>query len=118
MVKAVPGAAVIGASIKRWVAAAGLTVVLVVLLLFAVFGSNSLAKTVVTLKMGPATVGRITTLTVVLVPAARSPRANVNVLSVWLKLWFDDACVTPAGSLSVSVTPVAARGPLLVTVIW
>jgi len=94
------------------------TVVATVTELLVVLGSTSVAITLAVLVMLPATVGVTTMVTVALLPLASDPRVQVTVLVPLQAPWLADAetNVTPAGSVSVTVTPEAEDGPLLLTV--
>src|SRR5437867_2908937 len=98
----------------------GSTAVCAVAVLFAVFGSGGeVALTVAVLVIVPLLVGLTTIVLVTVAPLAMVPRSHVTVD-------FDGFAVQPGladakpaffGRLSVTVTPVAAFGPLFVTVI-
>ena len=97
-----------------------LTVVLVVAVLLAELVSVSLQVTVAVLVIVPAAVGATAIVTVALDPFERVPILQVTVLPVLVQLPCVDVAetyVTLEGSVSISVTPVAVSGPLLVTVI-
>jgi hypothetical protein len=99
--------------------AAGLTVVLAVAVLFAVFGSNSLLFTLALLVITSTTVGLTTILTVAVAPLARFPTLQVTVPPDRVQLpWLGvaETKATLEGNVSVTSTPVASDGPLLVTV--
>jgi hypothetical protein len=95
-----------------------LTVVTAVTALLAVSRSVSFLVTLAVLLMVPATVGVTTIVTVALAPLARVPRVQVMVLVPLQLPWLADeeTNVTPEGRVSVTATPVAVLGPLLVTV--
>jgi hypothetical protein len=95
------------------------TVVVAVAVLLAVLGSFSVAVMVAVLVIVPATVGVTTSVTVIVPPLAIPPRLQVTVPLTWLQVpWLGvaDTKVTPAGRVSVRVTPVALLGPALLTV--
>src|SRR5205807_2369298 len=98
--------------------AAGLTVVLAVAVLLSGFGSASVPLTLAVLVSVPAAVGWTTIVTVALAPLARFPRLHVTVLVPEQLPWpaEADTKVTPLGSVSLTVTPVAPEGPLLMAV--
>ena len=82
------------------------------------FGSGWLPETDAVFVIVPAAVGRMTIVTVAEAPLARSPSAHVTVVVPEQLPWLavDDLALSPEGSVSVTVTPVAGFGPLLVTV--
>src|SRR5216684_1797309 len=86
--------------------------------LLAVFGSGSLPLTVAVLVMVPAVAGAVALMVIVaLAPEARLPTVQVTVPDAWVQVpWLEVAepKVTPLGRVSVTVTPVAGLGPLLV----
>ena len=87
--------------------------------LFVVFESLSLPTTVAVLLKTPASVG-VTTMNIVAVAVAVIvPRLQVitelPLQFPWLAV--DETRLTLAGSVRLTVTPVAVPGPLLVTVI-
>ena len=86
--------------------------------MFPWFGSGWFPVTVAVLVIVPAELGRTTMVTVAEAPLARSPRAQVTVVVPEQLPWLavDDRALRPDGSVSVTVTPVAGFGPLLVTV--
>jgi hypothetical protein len=99
--------------------AAGFTVVVVVQLLLPVFGSVTPLVTLAVLLSVPtaAAPGVTTMVTVALAPLAKVPIEQV-IVAVPVQLPGLDVAetnVTFAGKVSVTVTPVAALGPLLVT---
>jgi hypothetical protein len=105
--------------------ATGVTAVVAVAVLFAGVGSGSLAVTVAVLVMvvpPAAAVGVTWIVTVALAPLARVPNAQVTVVLLtgggvqapWLGV--AETKVTFAGSVSVTVTPVAGEGPALLAV--
>src|SRR6476659_9038001 len=96
-------------------AATGLTVVLVVLVLLALAGSASLPETVAVFEIVPLPVVVTVIVTDVLAPLARSPMAQLTLPAVLTQPAEALLKVTPAGTVSEAVTPVAASGPLLVT---
>jgi hypothetical protein len=95
------------------------TVVLAVVLLLPAFGSFSVAVTVALLVITPPDVGAVTTIVTVALPAlAIVPRLHVTVPALWLQVpWVAvaDINTTPAGNVSVKLTPVAVLGPALLT---
>jgi hypothetical protein len=86
--------------------------------LFAVFGSGSLPLTDAVFVMDPAVAGAVALMVIVaLAPEARLPTVQVTVPDACVQLpWLEVAepKVTPAGRVSVTTTPVAGLGPLLV----
>ncbi len=101
--------------------ATGMTVTVAVEALLVVLGSNSLEATLAVLERGPDPVG-VTTMITDTVPAVPIP-AIVPSEQVTAVVPLHVPCVgvaetkvAAAGRVSVSVTPVAAEGPLLVTV--
>jgi hypothetical protein len=100
--------------------AEAVTVVVAVALLFALLGSLSAAVTLALLVMVPPEVGAVTVMVTVADPAlAIVPRLHVTVPLACVHVpWVGvaDTNVTPAGSVSVRVTPVAVLGPALLTV--
>ena len=74
--------------------------------------------TVAVLVIVPAVAGAVTSMVIVaLAPEARLPTEQVTVPEALVQVpWLDDAetKVTPAGRVSVTVTPVAGLGPLFV----
>src|SRR5437763_1974077 len=82
--------------------------------------SVSVAVTVAVFVMVPGVGGAWTTIvTVALAPLLMVPRLPVTVLPAVVTVpWLGvaETNVTPAGNVSVRVTPVAALGPLLATV--
>ena len=96
--------------------AAGSTVVSSVASLFPLSGSSSLAVTLASLLIVPVAVVVITISMVALAPSAKLPRSQVTTPLAWVQGAVADTKVTPAGRVSVRVTPVASTGPLLVTV--
>src|SRR5438874_292918 len=105
------------ATVSRERSAVVRTVVPSVTVLFAELGSASVPVTLAVLVRTPAAVGLTLIVTVALAPLARLPTAQVNVVVPLHEPWLAEADtkLTPAGSESVSVTPVAADGPLLRT---
>jgi len=99
--------------------AEAVTVVLAVALLLPAFGSFSVAVTLAVLVSVPLETGAVTTMvTVALDPLAIDPRLQVTVPALWVQVpWVGvaDTKITPAGNVSVRVTPVAALGPALLT---
>src|SRR4030081_3099325 len=86
--------------------------------LLAWFGSGSLPLTVAVLVMGPAVAGAVALIVIVaLAPDASEPTVQTTVLPVTVQVpWVEVAvaALTPAGRVSVTVTPVAGLGPLFV----
>jgi hypothetical protein len=69
--------------------------------------------------IAPVAIGLTTIVTVAVAPEFMLPRAQVTVVPVTLQVPWPEAAetkVTPEGSVSVSVTPVAADGLSFVTV--
>jgi hypothetical protein len=101
--------------------AEAVTVVLAVALLFALLGSAWVAVTLAVLVIVPPDVGAVTTIVTVADPTlAIDPKLHVTVPALWLQVpWVAvaDTNTTPAGNVSVRVTPVAALGPALLTLI-
>src|SRR5262245_51186083 len=101
-------------------AGATFTTVDSVSLLFAALLSPADVVTVVVFVTVPATVGDTTMVTVSLAADAMVPRLHVTITPDRVQLsaaWegVADTNVTPAGSVSVTVTPVAGFGPALLT---
>src|SRR2546426_785365 len=97
-----------------------MTLVVVEAVLLARFRSASLPETVAVLLAGPGSVRITTIVTLADAPTARLPTAQVTMPDAWVQApWVEDAekKVTPAGSGSVTVTPVAGPGPALATLI-
>src|SRR2546428_765763 len=113
---AVPGPVlVIARSASRW------TVVVAVAILFVPLVSSPalVAVTVAVLVSGPGVAGVMCApmLNVRFAPAASVPNVHVTTFgAVWLQPEDAPAKVVPAGSVSVTVPPVAVEGPLFVTV--
>src|SRR5947207_2867959 len=85
--------------------------------LLAGFGSASLPLTVAELVMLPAVAGEVTVMVIVaLAPEARLPTEQVTVPAEFAHPVLAETKVTPTGRVSVTVTPVAGLGPLLVAV--
>ena len=99
----------------------GLTVVVAVAELLPVLGSVSLPLTeAVLLRDGTAAAVGVTTIVAdALAPLFRLPRLQPIVVVPLQLPWLEatETNVTLAGSVSVTVTPVAVNGPLLVTLI-
>jgi hypothetical protein len=99
--------------------AEAVTVVLAVALLFALLGSAWVAVTLAVLVIVPPDVGAVTTIVTVADPAlAIDPKLHVTVPALWLQVpWVAvaDINTTPAGNVSVKLTPVAVLGPALLT---
>ena len=94
------------------------TVVVVVAVLLLEFVSVSLQVAVAVFVIVPAVVGVTTMVTVALAPFDSVPMLQVTVLPDLLHVPCVDVAdtyVTLAGSVSVSVTPVAVSGPLFFT---
>ena len=100
------------------------TVVLADELLFAGSGSAVADDTVAVFDSEPAWAGAVTSTVIVgaVAPVASSGVVQVtDTLPAFVQVQpvpVADANVTPAGSVSVTETPVASEGPLLVTVSW
>jgi hypothetical protein len=98
------------------------TVVLVEAVLFPEFRSVWLPAILALFVIVPAAVGVTVIVIVTDAPLARLPRLQVTVPLAWLHVPADAPVhvaapnVTPAGSVSVTTTPVAAPGPLFVAV--
>jgi hypothetical protein len=92
---------------------AAFTVVVAVAELFAVFGSEVVEDTVAVFESGPVPVGVTTIVTVADAPEASVPIVQVTVVVAEQEPTDDDAetNVTPAGSVSVTVTAAAESGP-------
>jgi hypothetical protein len=86
--------------------------------LFDGTGSNSLAVTVTVLVIDLAAVGVTATVTVRLAPLRSWPQLQMTVTVPVQLPWVVEADpkITLTGSVSVTRTPVAVNGPLLVTV--
>ena len=97
--------------------AAGLTVVVAVAPLLEVSGSNSAPATPQLFVMVPPLRGRTVTVTVLLSSTARLCRSQVTIPPLAEQPVLADTKSTPAGKVSVTTTPLAGSGPLLVTVI-
>ena len=95
-----------------------LTVVTAVEVLLAVLESDSVADTVAVLLKLPAAVGVTTRVTVALALLLIVPRGQLTVLVPLQLPWpgVAETKLTPAGKVSVKLTPVAVEGPLLVMV--
>jgi hypothetical protein len=100
---------------------AGFTVVVAVALLFAVFGSEVVELTVAVFESGPAVVGVTLIVIDADAPLARegSEQVSAGGMPEHVHGSVEDSSptVTPAGSVSVSVTAAAASGPAFATVI-
>ena len=92
------------------------TGVLTVAVLFVGTGSVSFAATLAVFVSVPAAVGLTTIVTVALAVFASVPRLQLTVAVQVPWLGVAETNVTPVGTVSVKVTPVAGDGPLLVTV--
>ena len=95
--------------------------VVTVEVLLARLGSAWLAPTVTVLVTLPVALAATVTITVVVAvaPLARLPIVTVSVPLLFVTqpwLLVEETYVSPAGSTSVSIALVAARGPLLVVV--
>src|SRR5438105_4694118 len=96
--------------------AATVTEVLADAVLLAGFGSGSLPLTVAVLVMLRVVAGAVALIvTEALAPLASEPTAQVTVPEALVQPGLADTKVTPAGRVSVTVAPVLASGPLLVT---
>src|SRR6185503_4266110 len=87
--------------------------------LFAEFESVSLAPALAVLETLPPTWGETTTLAVADPPTARLPSVNVTTLPTRLDVpceVLEETNVVLLGKVFVNFTPVAAAGPLLITV--
>src|ERR1700730_17178691 len=88
--------------------------------LLAALGSVSLPVIVAVLVMSPAVAGAVALIVIVaLAPLARLPTLQVTVPEAFVQVpWEEVADVkpTPVGRGSVTVTPVAASGPLFLAV--
>src|SRR5882762_9735860 len=105
--------AVVGAVLVMDRSATGTIVVVAEAVLLAVFGSASLPATVAVLVIEPVVAGVVTLMVIVaLAPAARLPTVQVTVPAEFVQPELADTKVTPAGRVSVTITPVAADGPL------
>src|SRR5260370_1069438 len=83
--------------------------------LLAVFGSGSLPFTVAVLVMVPAVAGAVALMVIVaLAPEARLPTVQDTVGAELVLPVLAEPKATQAGRGSVTVTPVAGEGPLLV----
>ena len=83
------------------------------------FGSDSLPLTVAVLVTVPTEVGVTVIVIEALAPEASEPALQVTVPEALVQVPWEELAetnVTPAGRLSVTVTPVAGLGPLLVAV--
>src|SRR5579864_8712549 len=84
--------------------------------LLAAFGSGSLPLTVAVLVMVPAVAGAVALIVkVALAPEASEPTLQVTVPEALVQPELAELKVTPDGRVSVTVEPVLALGPLLVT---
>jgi hypothetical protein len=84
--------------------------------LLAVLGSGSVAVTDAVLVMLPAATGLMMMVTVAVAALARVPRLQLTAAVQVPWLGVAETNVTPVGTASVKVTPVAGDGPLLVTI--
>jgi hypothetical protein len=96
---------------------AGLTVVVAVAELLAVFGSEVVDETDAVFESGPAAVGVTTIVTVAEAPDASVPTLHVMVVVPLQPVPVTDTNVAPAGSVSVIVTAFAESGPPFVATI-
>src|SRR5438477_255345 len=117
----VPAAAIAGPLLVSARSATRCTIVIAVAMLFAPLVSSPalVAVTVAVLVRVPvvAAAMRAPMLNVRLAPAASVPNVHVTTFgAVWLHPDDAPANVVPAGSVSVTVPPLDADGPLLVTV--
>jgi hypothetical protein len=98
---------------------AGVTVVVVVAVLFPVLGSATALPMVAVFVTTVAVVGVTTIVTVALPPLAIVPIAHDTVPATWVHVPCDGVAepnATPPGKLSVMMTPVAESGPALLAV--
>src|SRR5438309_1261278 len=97
------------------IAVFALTCVVADAVLLAVLGSGSLPVTVAVFVMLPGVTDVVTLMVIVaLAPLARLPTEQVTVPEALVQVpWLEvaETKVTPAGRVSVTVTPVAADGP-------
>src|SRR5438034_494719 len=88
--------------------------------LLAGLGSVSLPEMVAVLVIMPAVAGAVALIVIVAVaPLARLPMVQVTVFEALAQVPTEEEAetkVTPAGRVSLTVTPVASLGPLLVAV--
>jgi hypothetical protein len=112
-----PVVAVTGAALVTAMSAegAGATVVVADAELLAGLGSASLAETVAVLVTVPAAVGVTTMVRVEEAPTARLPTLQLTVPLALVHPDDADPKVTLPGRVSVTDTPLAGLGPLLVT---
>lgn len=98
--------------------AGAVTVVEALAVLLAGLGSGSRALAFAVFVIVPAALGRTMIFTVESFPAARLPRLHVTVAVPEQLPWLGatETRETVAGSLSVSVTPVAPERPMFLTV--
>src|SRR5439155_1705128 len=98
--------------------AEAVTVVLADAELLAAFGSDSLPVTVAVLVTVPAAAGAVALIVkVALAPDASEPATlQVTVPGLLVQPALADTKVTPVGRVSLTVTPVAGSGPLLLAV--
>src|SRR5437899_12507067 len=95
-----------------------MTLVVVEAVLLARFRSASLPETVAVLLAGPGSVRITTIVTLADAPTARLPTAHRTMPDAWVQVppvEDADENLTPGGRASVTVTPVAGRGPALAT---
>ena len=93
-----------------------LTVVVTVAALLPVLGSTSLPLTLAVLVSVPAACGVTLMVIVAVAPLASVPRLQVTLLVQLPWVVVTDPNVTPLGSVSFTVTPVAGEARLLLTV--
>src|SRR6266516_7288097 len=107
--------AVVGPVLVLARSAEAITEVVADAVLLAAFGSGSLPPMVAVLVMVPAVAGAVALIVIAaLAPEASEPTAQVTVPEALVQPELADTKVTPAGRVSVTTTPVAALGPLLV----
>ena len=97
--------------------AEAVTLVVAVAVLSVLVGSGSLALTVAVFVMLPCVTGTVTVIVkVALAPDASVPALQVTVPEALVQPLEAETNVTPAGRVSVTTTPVAGLGPLLLAV--
>src|SRR4051794_7037912 len=96
----------------------GKTVLVRVIVLSAEIGSATSERTLLRLLSKPSAVALASIATVVLAPTLKFPKLQVTTLPVTLQPLPGRVArnVTPPGNRLVSTTPVAVKGPLLLTV--
>src|SRR5438445_68178 len=116
----VPDDAVAGAllAIERSAIRSAVVVAIAELLVALASSAGLEAATVAVLAIGPVLVGSMCTTMVKVWVAlgVRVPRLQVTVLVAYTPLFRSETKLTWAGSTSVTVPPLEAEGPLLVTV--